>query len=279
MSNVAYTLTDNAITAVINFVPRVISKSHPNFEEIREALTNGTSEDKLLPLLDIPTAISQFTDGDIVVKNGQLFFKGYEVKNSLSRLIIQFIKEGKEAAAAPFKAFMAKAFANPDPRAALDLYEWVVHSGLPITPDGDILAWKAVAADYTSIRKSGSRKFDHRIGNIVEQDRSECDPNPNQTCSSGLHFCSGPYLKNYGSGGSRVVAVKISPTDVVAFPTDYGWEKGRACRYQVVGEVPLEQVKDFYPQGKRLYSGYESISTPAQPVRLPNGRFAPKGGC
>jgi hypothetical protein len=261
---VPYSITDTTVTVVCNFVPKVISKSHPNFEAIKTALQEGKEEKDIAPLLDIPAAIASFTDGEVVVKNGQLFFRGYEVRNSLSRLIIGLMKEGKDEAAKPFKNFLVKAFANPDPRAALDLYDWVVHSGLPITPDGDILAWKAVREDYYSIHDGGrNKKFDHHVGNFLEQDRTLCDANPDRTCSSGLHFCAAGYLKSYGSGGSRIVALKISPTDVVAFPRDYGWEKGRACKYQVVGEVPLDKVPDFYPQGKRIYRGYEKSGKPS----------------
>jgi hypothetical protein len=262
MADVPYNITDTTITAVVNFIPKVIPKSHPNFEAIKELLSSGkATEAELTPLLDIPKAIETFTDGEVVVKNGKLFFRGYEVRNTLAKLILQFIKEGKEEGAKPFKNFLVKAFANPDPRAALDLYDWVVNSGLPITPDGDILAWKAVRADYGSIHGRGTNglTFDHHVGNIVEQDRSLCDANPDQTCSTGLHFCSVDYLSSgYASGGNRIVAVKISPTDVVAFPRDYGWSKGRACKYQVVGEVPYEQAKNFYPLGRRVYSGYDN---------------------
>jgi hypothetical protein len=33
------------------------------------------------------------------------------------------------------------------------------------------------------------------------------------------------------------VIVKINPRDVVSIPTDYNNAKGRACRYEVIGEV------------------------------------------
>lgn len=253
-STVPYSITEKSVSAVIGFVPRVIPQSHPNFEEIREKLLCGVTEAELLPLLDIPAAIESFSEGDIVVNGGKLFYKGYPVSNSLATLIIQLMKEGKDKAALPFKKFLTKAFENPDPRAALDLYDWVVHSKLPITPDGNILAWKAVRNDYKSIH---SGTFDHRVGKVVEQDRTKCDANPDRTCSTGLHFCAADYLKSYAGGGHRIVVVEISPTDVVAFPRDYGWSKGRACRYTVVGEVPQDQVKDFYPQGRRIYSTQE----------------------
>lgn len=261
-NTIPYSITETTITAVIGFIPKVIPKTHPNFDRIREALIAGEPESVLEPLLSIPKAIERLTDGDVLVKNGKLYFKGYELpaKSALVKLILGFTSEGKDDAAAPFKAFLVKAQSNPDPRAATDLYDWVVNSGLPITPDGDILAWKAVRDDYLSIH-GGTRnpQFDHHVGNTVEMDRIDCDANPNQTCSTGLHFCSASYLPNFAGGGSRIVAVKINPADVVAFPKDYGWSKGRACKYEIVGEVPQEQVSNFYPQG-RVYRGFTNTN-------------------
>ncbi len=112
----------------------------------------------------------------------------------------------------------------------------------------------------------------------MTEPREECDDNPDQTCSRGLHFCAASYLSNYGSGGSRIVVVKINPRDVVAFPRDYNLAKGRACAYQVVGEVPMDQVKTFYPQGRPVYTGFDqgySKPAPAPVARTPrDGLFA-----
>lgn len=263
---VAYSKTNQSITVTVGFVPKTIPSTHVNYEEIvKLARDPKTTEAQIAPLLDVAKTIETVTGGNVVVKNGQLFYKGYEVKGSLSTAIVTLIRSGQGEAAEPLKLFLDKAFANPDPRAATDLFDWVVHSKLPITPTGDILAWKAVRDDYLSIHQArrGDRVFDHHVGNIVEEDRSYCDANPDRTCSRGLHFASAAYMKHYAGGGNRIVALKISPTDVVAFPRDYGWEKGRAAKYQVVGEVPEDQVAEFYPQGKRVYDW--SKRTPTAP--------------
>lgn len=260
MNNVPYTLTDTAVSIVLNFSPKVIPASHPNFGKIVDLLHDGATEDQIEPLIDLPKAISSTAGGFITVEKGKLFFKGFEVKNTLSNLILQLLGEGRDTAANPLKSFLENCYENPDRRAVDDLYDWCAHSGLPITPDGCILAWKAVRDDYRSIHTPNDARFDHRVGKVVEERREDCDADPDRPCSSGLHFCSGAYLKNYTSGGSRVVAVKINPRDVVAFPKDYGWEKGRACRYEVVGEVPSTEVAGFYPQGKRVFGGWGSTS-------------------
>lgn len=252
--SVPYTRTSSSISLVLNFTSQVIPKSHPNFQKIADALAKGATEADLKPLLDIPAAVSTFTGGNVAVVDGRLFYKGFEVKGDLAKEILDFVKSGPPGAAKPFEMFLEKAFQNPDPRAAQDLYSWVAASGLPITETGDILAWKAVGNDYRSIHTGPRGKLDHSIGKVVEEPRHETDADPNSTCSRGIHFCSADYLKHYASGGSRVVAVTISPTDVVAFPKDYGNSKGRACRLTVVGEVPHDKVREYYPQGAKTYS-------------------------
>ena len=250
---ITYSKTDNSIVVMIDFMPKTIPASHPNFHTIvAMAMDPETEEQDLVPLIDLPKPVNQFSE-NIKIKNGQLFYKGYPVHSTLSTMILDLIDEQRYEAAKPYELFLEYAFANPDPRAATDLFDWVVNTGLPITPDGHILAWKAVRHDLYSIHTgSGVSKYYHGIGCTVEMPREDCDANPNQTCSSGLHFAAADYLPHYAGGGSRIVAVKICPTDVVAFPVDYGWSKGRACKYTIVGEIPMDKVEDYYPQGRKV---------------------------
>jgi hypothetical protein len=252
---VPYTKTATSISLVVNFTSTVIPKSHPNFDKIAELVADpNTTEAELTPLLDIPAAISTFTGGNVTVVNGRLFYKGFEVKGNLAKVILDFVKSGQPEAAKPFEMFLEKAFQNPDPRAAADLYDWVAASGLPITPNGDILAWKIVGSDYFSLHSGANGKLRHRIGDMVREDRHLTDADPNRTCSRGVHFCSAAYLPHYGTeSGNRVMAVTISPTDVVAFPKDYGLAKGRCCQLTVVGEVTREKAPTFYEKAGRTY--------------------------
>jgi hypothetical protein len=72
------------------------------------------------------------------------------------------------------------------------------------------------------------------IGNSVEMPRSDCDPDRNQTCSTGLHVCHYSYLAN---NGTTHLVVEINPRDVVAVPTDYNGAKMRVCRFRVLCTV------------------------------------------
>lgn len=272
--SVIYTRTPTALSLVIDFAPTVIPSSHPNFQKISELVKDPkTTEDQITALLDIPKAIETITSGNVTVINGKLFYKGFEVRSALAKFILKLINSGETETANSLQLFMDNAFSNPDPRAGQELYDWVVDSGLPITSDGHILAWKAVREDYFSVQSGPRGRLDHSIGNVVEEPRHETNANPDITCSRGLHFCSAPYLKHYTHGGHRVIAVKINPRDVVAFPRDYEWQKGRACRYEVVGEVPMERVAEFYPQGRAVYSGFDKPVAVAATPKTPRNKF------
>jgi hypothetical protein len=127
---------------------------------------------------------------------------------------------------------MENMMTNPSFRAVNELYGFLEKNNLPITPDGHFLAYKRVRENYTDCHTG---KMDNSVGKVVEMERNKVDDNQNNTCSSGLHFCSENYLRSFG--GERTVIVKINPRDVVSIPTDYDNSKGRACRYEVIGEV------------------------------------------
>jgi hypothetical protein len=85
--------------------------------------------------------------------------------------------------------------------------------------------------------------MDNSVGMIVEMERNRVDDDKNVTCSTGLHFCGMSYLSHFG--GARTVIVKINPRDVVSIPTDYNEAKGRACRYEVIGELGVNPEEAF----------------------------------
>jgi hypothetical protein len=85
--------------------------------------------------------------------------------------------------------------------------------------------------------------MDNSVGKVVEMERNRVDDDKTQTCSTGLHFCGMSYLNHFG--GERTVIVKINPRDVVSIPTDYNEAKGRACRYEVIGELGVNPEEAF----------------------------------
>lgn len=243
---IPYTLTDRSLTVLgSDFTPKTLPNNHPAFEEAVAALKRGDRE-TLYRLLDVQSAIVEFTQGEIAIVNRTLTFRGRVIDSALTRRILQFMDAGEDNLAQPLVNFLEKVMNNPSHRAVSGLFEWVERSNLPITPEGDILAWKIVKSDYRDVH---SGLFDNSVGQVVEVARNEVDENPDVTCSYGLHFCSTAYLPHYGAFNEdrRVMVVRLDPADVVAFPRDYDTSKGRACRYTVIGEIPAGKAKEYFP--------------------------------
>lgn len=250
-----YTLTDHSVTVLgDDFIPKTIPSTHPAFERVVEAL-KADNDNEVKALMDLPNAMSTFMQGKVAIVDRQLYYDGKPITNALAARILQFMDEGNPELAQPLINFLEKVRQNPSRRAVEGLYDWAVRSNLPITPEGDILAYKIVRNDYKDYH---SGNFDNSVGQIVQIERNEVDEDPDQTCSHGLHFCSIAYLPHYYSRSDRrIMVVKIDPADVVAFPRDYNISKGRTYRYEVVGEVPEAKAATFFEN--RYVSSYADV--------------------
>jgi len=236
-----------SVTLILDGKPFVVASDKPQYQPLVDAIKSDDWE-TVSEIVNAATSYGPILQafGDVTVYGGHIIYKGRELHNYLVSKILEATATGLPIE--PLGRFLENAMQNPDPRAAEDLYGWCEASGLPLTEDGCIIAYKRVGADYLDIY---SKSIDHTPGRVVEQDRNLCDPDPNRTCSAGLHFCSASYLRSYS--GARVVLLKINPRDVVAFPRDYGWSKGRACRYEVIEEIPPETVDTHFDGIKGYY--------------------------
>ena len=235
-----YILTDTSLTVVIEGKPNVIADTHPNFSKICEKI-KASAWDDIPDLIDIPAAIKRFVQGELEVWDNEVRFQGEPLSNAATERLLAMMAQGFNVS--PLVNFLTRVVNNPDPRAVNGLYQWLERGNLPITQDGYIIAYKLVRDDYLD---HYSGRLDHSVGKVVTLPRFKCDPDPDRTCSSGLHFCSAAYLPHYGSSDSRVVLVKIDPADVVAFPHDYNISKGRCCRYEVVQEIDRATAASFF---------------------------------
>ena len=59
-------------------------------------------------------------------------------------------------------------------------------------------------------------------------------------------FAALPGVTSQGSiTKPKGLILKINPRDVVSIPTDYNASKGRACRYEVIGELGVDPDQAF----------------------------------
>ena len=112
------------------------------------------------------------------------------------------------------------------------------------TLDVDIVYEGLLSDLYTSVIKGmdfdtptftdwHTRKSTIMLGEAVVMPREECDNDPNNTCSSGLHVGAPGYVSGFGGNSKTnyILACLVSPMNVVAVPYDYDFEKMRTCEY------------------------------------------------
>lgn len=230
---------------------------HPNFDAVADLLIRSEAagisdqekadlEAEALTLIDVPAAITTFSEGNIQVQNGVVHWNGYPIHNALTKRILQMMQDGERFE--PLIRFLENLMQNPSNRAVNELYTFMEANDMPISADGHLLAYKYVMKDGDYDDESNwvpgehdfydchSRTCDYSPGKTVEMPRNMVDDNPNQTCSRGLHFASYSYVGSPGYG-RRLLVVKVNPADVVSVPIEYGMSKARACKITSLCEV------------------------------------------
>lgn len=229
-------VTPNSITVFANGKTLVAASSHPNFKAISDYLkTPGADETTVAAMFDIPAAIKTLSKGLVEVRGNTVFYAGKELHNTLTSRMMAMLRDGFDIS--PLVNFLEKLMRNPSHRAVTGLYDFLEATHIPITPEGNFLAYKKVRGNYLDIHSGTIR---NAPGDAPRVPRNQVDEDPDRTCSHGLHVCSASYLQHFGScnGSDRVVVVEVSPEDVVAIPRDYNNAKMRCAGYKVIGEVP-----------------------------------------
>ncbi len=216
--------------------PYNVDSSHENWDEIVAAVKASDFE-SIPELINVSKALETFVGFSNIQVNaeyGTITYMGQPINNTLVDHIFRMKDEGFDIN--PMLKFLNNLMENPSKRAVDELYGFLQAGKMPITEDGHFIAYKRVRDDYKSVHDG---KTDNSVGTVLEMPRNMVNDNSAQTCSHGLHFCSQGYLNHFS--GSRIMILKVNPRDVVSIPADYNDTKGRACRYEVVGELTEEQ--------------------------------------
>ncbi len=227
------------VTVVIDGKPHTIAKTHLTYNKVVDAI-KANDWDAVKQIIDPVKVVLNYGKGNVSIQGSQMFWKGEAFAGVMATRMIAMLEEGFDIS--PMVHFMENLMKNPSKRSVDELYGFLEKNNLPLTPDGHFLAYKKVRQDFKDIH---SGTMDNSPGTVVEMERNKVDDDKDRTCSTGLHFCGLSYLGHFGGSDSRVVIVKINPADVVSIPSDYNGAKGRACRYEVIGEMGVKAEDAF----------------------------------
>jgi hypothetical protein len=238
------------IAATINGQSYTLDTDHPKYKEALDAI-RSKEWDQFVDLVNITKQVNSYlSNSGVSVVDGAVTYNGEVIHNTLTKRILSFMKEGLPFE--PLIKFLENLMQNPSHRAVNELYDFLEAGELPITDSGEFLAYKNVSKSFYDIH---SGTFRNMVGDVCEMPRYRVNEDKEQTCSTGLHFCSIKYLPHFADAdGGHTMIVKINPKDVVSIPTDYQNTKGRCSRYEVVAEYK----EDWRSKIEKGESGWDS---------------------
>lgn len=249
-----FLIQGNNLVVVIGNKSHTVSKTHITYQKVVDAIKNR-DWDAVKEYIEPKHVVLKYGKGNVTIEGEKLFWKGTEFHNAVAIRTINMLQEGFPIE--PMILFMENLMQNPSMQSVKELYGFLEKNNLPVTPDGHFLAFKRVRANFLDVH---SGTMDNSPGKIVEMERNAVDDNRDRTCSSGLHFCAQSYLSHFG--GEKIVIVKINPRDVVSIPSDYNDAKGRACRYEVIGELGVDPDAAFDKTVQENANGTATVRAP-----------------
>lgn len=265
------------ISVVIDGTPFNVAKDAINYAELFAALSEGADRERIRKLASPIAALRTLAneEGLEITENEetgelQVAYEDKPLRGVIASRILDLFRAEKGFEI--YRRFVAKALTNRDPDAVDQLFRFMEANRLSIHPDGDVLAFKAVRKDY----------FDHHSGRVlyalgtyVEMPREQCNSNPHVSCSTGLHVGGDSYVKSQYSG-SKMLIIKINPSDFVSVPFDYNNAKARVCKLFVYAEITETAMKDVLTSMiTTIPSGEKNLDKVTKPKTPPV--FAPKG--
>lgn len=270
----AWTVTNSGVTIYTDGQTYQLPASDSAFPAVIECIKAQDWEGAISEM-DRVGKVNSFGAGKVVVKNGCVYYRNQVVQNVIVDRILSFISKGLPVE--PLVAFLENCMGSDSFIVVNELYLFLEDNELPLTEDGAFLAYRRVDANYMSMHANPDGTHTRNmVGDVVDMPRNQVNPDRDQTCERGLHFCSRSYLPHYGStsNGDRTMVVKIWPKDVIAIPSDYNNQKGRCCAYEVEGEHVEGDTKSAF--SSPLYEAKGAKPVTYHNVRDSHGKFTTK---
>ena len=256
-SNNLFFISTNALTVVVDGESFTVSSTHKMFEkilmELKASTINWTEVKRLCNMVSV---LLNWSGKNFKVVDGNFSYikDGVVIRTNpiLNRIITSVYNNDDPSM---YLNFFDKLLSNPNESSRMELFDFLQACTLPIISDGDFLAYKVVDENYFD---KHTHSFDNHVGMTVEMNRSEVCADRNQTCSSGLHFCSRDYIHHFGDSTDHLVVIKINPKDVVSIPNDYNNTKGRCCKYEVVADIENWEGYKIPELSEQLVNDYQA---------------------
>jgi len=97
-----------------------------------------------------------------------------------------------------------------------------------------------------------------KLGVPAYQARKNCNADPKEDCSDGLHVGSTSYVNSFGSNADVILVCLINPANIIAVPTAVDCTKIRVCEYFPIAVATYEGGKIDIVEQKYFESDYKA---------------------
>lgn len=276
MTNIDYALGPSSVFIYdrLNNKPIEITNDRLNYKSIIEAI-KANDEDQVRELLDENQVLNSVSNGRVTVTGNTVLLDGRELHSAEAKKLVDLVSEGATNIDRWFR-FIEKLYNNPSYHCREQAYNFIAHTGMPMTENGNLIGYKGVADDY---KDKYSGKFDNSVGQVLRMSRTDVDDNPNNGCSDGFHVGSHNYADSWAGSDGRLMIVEYSPTDIVSVPDESGYGKLRVCEYKVIAESAnrskLNNGSYGHDSNKTLYIWelIDGLAYGMEPYRIPIDRI------
>lgn len=235
-------LTRETLTVVFDGnTNKMVRKGQANWEEALAAYT-AQDESRLRTAMDAKAVMQNYSNGDLTIDGTGVLYHGKPLHGVDVDRILAFQRDGLPYQ--PIANYINRCRKNTSQRAIQELYPWLEHRQITLTPDGKFIGYKGVKDNFYSVmgntetivlqgQVDAEGHILNEIGKVIEVNRSCVSDDFRNGCGPGLHVGALAYAVGWGQ---RVILVEVDPADVVSIPTDCSCQKLRCCKYRVVGE-------------------------------------------
>ena len=220
---------------------KMVRKGQANWDDSVAAYT-VQDESRLRTAMDAKAVMQNYSNGDLVLDGTGVLYRGKPLHGVDVDRVLAFQRDGLPYQ--PIANYINRCRKNTSQRAIQELYPWLEHRQITLTPAGKFIGYKGVMNDFYSVygntetivlqgQVDSEGRILNEVGNIIEVDRSCVSDDFRNGCGPGLHVGALSYAVGWGQ---RLILVEVDPSDVVSIPTDCDCQKLRCCKYRVVGE-------------------------------------------
>lgn len=228
----AFTMTNDTITVVVDGKPHVTPASSRTFKELQIALINqnwARAKEIASPAKFVLSWARPELGWSFDLDTGAVSYQGKELPAKLHERMWNMAQNKLDPQC--WAKFWERVQANPSHRSVTQLFDFMAHAGIPITRTGMIMAYKSVRPDFLD-HHSGT--IDNSVGKVITMPRNQISDDPRTPCHEGLHVGAYAYASSFGSEDRIILLCEVDPADVVCVPYDASSQKVRCCKYRVV---------------------------------------------